>query len=255
MKHRDILGRFIDGEYGKKTQFKKGNIPWNKGKTGVYSEELLKQWSNSHTIKEKFSVEKTERFGELIGHVLGDGGHNKSGTSIYYTNNEFSLIERFCFLVRDIYMIRRVYHKTQGNCHVIIISKKKLFNTVKDFLNLENFSEEMKVGFVRAIFDDEGSIVLRKHGGQQIYFGMTDNSIIEFVKSIINSKGIKCGKTGIRDPKKVKQRFIGDIKIKTLKPLYYFYICRREDVIKFYETFKPKHPKKVLRFKEVMSWR
>jgi len=49
---------FIEG--GKSTRFKKGHIPWSKGKTNVYSEEMLKVMSEVQKGK-KYSKETKER--------------------------------------------------------------------------------------------------------------------------------------------------------------------------------------------------
>lgn len=77
MELRDKKGRFIKGShvktefkkgfrYSPKTEFKKDIIPWNKGKTNVYSKEVREKMSKSHnglhrSIETKRKLSKANR--------------------------------------------------------------------------------------------------------------------------------------------------------------------------------------------------
>ena len=63
MSLRDKKGRFMKGfRCSFKTEFKKDSIPWNKGKTGIYSEETLKRIKEgvSKALKGHVVTEKTK---------------------------------------------------------------------------------------------------------------------------------------------------------------------------------------------------
>lgn len=84
---RDEKGRFIKDShvrtefkkgfrYSTKTEFKKGLIPWNKGKTNVYSKEVRERMSKSHnglhrSIETKRKLSKANR---MENHPQWQGG-------------------------------------------------------------------------------------------------------------------------------------------------------------------------------------
>lgn len=60
---RNELGQFIKGHPPTKGCFKKGQIPWNKNKTGIYSKETIRKMSLANKDK-KFSKETRRKISE-----------------------------------------------------------------------------------------------------------------------------------------------------------------------------------------------
>lgn len=86
-----------------RTHFKKGHIPWHKGKTGVYSSNTLKVMANK---KMGVKLPHTKEWDEKIGNSLrGEKGNGWKG-GIYKTNNdarrsgEYKYWQKEC-LIRD----------------------------------------------------------------------------------------------------------------------------------------------------------
>ncbi|OGM96586.1 MAG: hypothetical protein A3B86_00710 [Candidatus Yanofskybacteria bacterium RIFCSPHIGHO2_02_FULL_38_22b] len=190
----------------------------NKPKTTVYfhiknipkSNKLVKKIKNikANTIKGKGPAKGKSLLGHsyikfnrwspslvnLVGHMLFDGAIRNSG--ILYYNRNSSLIRNFVFKMAKIYdgkpkiyyskgVVRVAYH----NVELANYFNKKSEKLIRD---IKNLSVKCKREFLKAFFDDEGSVDFRlsKNSKRRIKGYQHNKKILGLVASLLNEFGI-----------------------------------------------------------------
>ncbi|MDI6798543.1 MAG: LAGLIDADG family homing endonuclease [Candidatus Aenigmarchaeota archaeon] len=204
-------------------------------------EELRKGYGDeAKSIKNpKLPIKFSPTLCQIIGHVIGDGGIKKN-YSVHYTNGSKILINQFKRDMREIFGDIEAYEfEDEG---IITINFPSIVGLMLSSLFRSNIrevkcipphllksNEECKALFLRALFDDEGSVSIPKH---TIEFVMANKIVVEDVKKMLKEFGIRPGKTGRRKEKehhKIKYRFL---------------ITGSQDLKCFYEKINFDHPDK-----------
>jgi len=193
------------------------------------------------------SIEKEKALTRIVAHLMGDGCVSKRYFGYY--NKELSLLEHF---KKDLAFLFPDTHFISGKCNsgtsFYTIQNKKihtfLLSLLQDFrshnLVLPEFinTKELQVEFLRALFDDEGTVgvyVYQKTNEikRKIAISSTSLKLLNQIKGILeihfdikSNKIIRCIK--ITDSKK----FI----------YYILAITGRENFIKFRNQINFKHP-------------
>lgn len=198
----------------------------------------------------RLPIKIDENLIEILGHICGDGSiptkTPKKGIRFLYVNSEPTLIKTFQKLVKRVFgevnptvYIRKgvEYGKKYNRPNYAIVYPTILslfvlsvFNyKVKDNMEIPKFisksSLKEKCRFLRALFDDEGSVIIRRTGHKQITFGLKPKKPLEDIHEVIKSIGINTSK------------------------IYYdrlnrFSISGKKNIILFKNLIGFKHPKK-----------
>jgi intein/homing endonuclease len=195
-----------------------------------------------YTIKVQLPFESNEKLASLLGHILGDGCIKSKEENAYYTNkskelkNEFkqAIEELFGIVVKENFNEERQFYevyppKTIARFLVLCGfpkgQKVKKIITIPDWV--KNGSNKIKIAFIRALYDDEGTVINSK-GNFIISIGMNKKnslleshySFMEELRKILLSLGI--------DPNEIFERKQpGDC------TQLGFHIYRRYNLIKF----------------------
>jgi hypothetical protein len=119
-----------------KTQFKKGIIPWNKGKTNVYSEDTLRRIKEGRA-KQVFTKESREKMG------LSKLGKKKSKESIEKLKNSIRLRKERLGYLNSPETRKKISEALKGK-PLSEETKTKMRLNNKRFWKGKNFSEEHK---------------------------------------------------------------------------------------------------------------
>ncbi len=158
----------------------------------------LKLYKGRYTIKVQFPFIANEKLACLLGHILGDGCIKSKEENVYYTNKSKELIDEFKLIIKDLFGIEpKENYNVERNFYEVYPPK-----TIAKFLVLcgfpkgekvnreltipewiKNGSFEIKSAFIRALFDDEGTVINSK-GNYIIGFGMNKK------KSLLNEHKI-----------------------------------------------------------------
>jgi len=108
--------------------------------------------------------------GTLLAAIMGDGSRSKLGSIIYNNHNQI-LINFLIAACRNLLgaIHYKTYQKKDGTTQVFfpkivgdvvgLFGIEKSYKTVSDcYVELENFSKEFKIAFIRQFFDDEGNV-------------------------------------------------------------------------------------------------
>ena len=160
----------------------------------------LKLYRGQYVIKVELPFRTNVKLASLLGHILGDGCIKTGEENVYYTNKSKDLIEEFKTIIRELFGIsprenfnekREFYEvyppKTIARFLVLCGfpkgEKTKQVLTIPDWI--KNGSNEIKSSFIRALFDDEGT-VLNNVKNHSIGFGMNKkNSLLEAHKNFM----------------------------------------------------------------------
>lgn len=152
-----------------KTRFKKGHIPWNKGKKGVYSKEVLNNWSKKRKgTKNPHTIEQNKKIGDSM---RGEKSIKwKGGIDIFHKDVRRSgkyKVWRKSVLIRDNFICQKT--KISGGKLVVH--------------HINNFAE-----FPELRFDINNGITLsqKAHIDFHKIYGSTNNTreqLQEFLKS------------------------------------------------------------------------
>lgn len=152
----------------------------------------LKLYKGRYTIKIKFPFESNEKLASLFGHVLGDGCIKAKEENFYYTNKNKDLVDEVRHLIKELFGIQeRWNYNRERNFYETyspkIIAKflvlcgfpkgEKVKQEIKIPNWIKNGSFEIKSKFVRALFDDEGSVINSK-GNYIIGFSMNKKNFL-----------------------------------------------------------------------------
>lgn len=192
----------------------------------------------------KLPIKIDENLAEILGHICGDGTITRiqphKGINFNYINSEPTLIKEFQNLMKQVFgnitpniLVRdEKPHYTRPNYvlqYPTIISlfvlsifdyKTKEDMTLPSFIY--NMSDKTKCRFLRAIFDDEGTI-----NDKSLVLGMKPQHIVQGIKDLLEDIGIKT--TRIR---------------KSKRGMHLIEIGKEKYVKKFEELIGFKHPRK-----------
>lgn len=186
----------------------------------------------------------TRELSALLANFYCDGCiEYKNGFISQYTNQSKELLRKFKFNFRKTFGEVNFPSNTSGPNKITTLRipcfiGKFLFYKFDIYNNyipkeIKNAPKEIKSAYVRAVFDDEGSIH-KDHG--QIRLKMKHRSYIKDVKSILeNEFGIKCSKV----KKEIRFKFSS----------YYFHISGITNLRKYYEEIGFTHLRKYSRLK------
>jgi len=163
--------------------------------------------------KPKLPIKINEDFIELLGHICGDGSIVKTsnkGMGLKYINSEPLLIESFQKLVKQIFgdvepnvqtrshkphYRRPNYYLQYSTILSLFILTVFYYRTGKDML-LPPFifecSTKEKCKFLRALFDDEGSALVRN---KRIQFVIKPEKPFSDIRNLVSSNGIHVSKS------------------------------------------------------------
>lgn len=180
----------------------------------------------------------------IAGHLVGDGGIGmaKGSYPVYYTNRCDVLIEQFKKDMTEIFGDASVYdyHYRNKNDGLRMVRYPSIAGIILmdlfgpmikglkhvPSLVLES-DKNSKSLFLRALFDDEGCV-----SSNRIVLGMSNKTIIEKVKKMLNEFGIETGKIS---KGKATERW---------KARYYLAIFGRNDIHLFAQKIGFDHPEK-----------
>jgi len=207
-------------------------------------------------INPKFPVVFSDhkiKLSRIVGHLVGDGGvvNKVSDYHVHYTNKSKKLIEQF---KQDVLNVFGNVHFSEGTDKrskvywiqfpsILGIMLMKLFGPqIKESKHIPklilNGDEEIKSIFLRAIFDDEGSVIISKY---TISFTITNKKIAEDVKELLRGFGIRPNKT-------FKMVAAGNQKSK-----YKFTITGKKDFQAFKNFVKFDHPAKKRKLEKMLE--
>jgi hypothetical protein len=193
----------------------------------------------------------------IVSHLMADGNINKR--YLRYNNNNTFLIQQF---VKDFSKYFGKVHFITGKVNsgtpfVQIQNKKiiqKLLNLAKSYksesIEIPNWlrNTEEKTLFVRSLFDDEGTVGLRKFNKtgeikRDIHIALKSKRMIIQLKKFLQEIGIKTNKL-------VKDRRTRNNKTYINWVLY---ITGKENLDLFKKTINFKHPEKVQKLKILLN--
>ncbi|MBU1245940.1 MAG: hypothetical protein KKB27_03005, partial [Nanoarchaeota archaeon] len=192
----------------------------------------IKSSKSGLPISIKLPLKQSKTLARLIGHLLGDGGI--FDYSIYYFNKNETLINQF---EKDSYEVFGKF-KIEKITNLDGTTRLRLPKITGKILSLEkiNFSRgkipnfilkgsrEIKAAFLRAIFDDEGSIT-----NNEISIEMTNKNLIYTTATFLKEFEIEI-------------KTIGSRKRDVYKRSYYYGIYGKADLIKFHKQIGFNHP-------------
>ncbi|MAH03717.1 hypothetical protein CMI39_02940 [Candidatus Pacearchaeota archaeon] len=152
----------------------------------------IKAGIRSGEIKPNFPIKIDKKLGSIVGHILGDGSIEKRFHSVFFSNSDLELLKEFSKYSEEIFGIkpriwvqkRRLFHeksqwlmkvdslKKVPKNHSVGLFYPKICCDILYFLcgkfaegknknitdQIKKSNKNFKIGFVRAFFDDEGSI-------------------------------------------------------------------------------------------------
>jgi hypothetical protein len=187
----------------------------------------------------------------IIGHIIGDGGI-KQNYAVQYTNKSKFLIKQFERDVIETFgeMQAYIYHDKEDKTYTVNFSsivglilvtligqmRGESKHIPKEIFYLDKQNKRL---FLRALFDDEGSISISKHN---IEFIMTNKTVVENIRKILREFGIRPSETQAR--RKEKNRW---------KIGFRFFITGSQDIKRFYEQINFCHPKKKRKLRKLIQ--
>lgn len=160
----------------------------------------IKLYRGRYTIRVELPFKPNEKLASLLGHILGDGCIKTREENVDYTNKSKDLTEEFKLIIRELFgiepkenfnKVREFYEvyppKTIAKFLVLCGfpkgEKVKQVLTIPEWI--KNGSREIRIAFIRALFDDEGT-VLNNVKNHSIGFGMNKkNSLLEAHKKFM----------------------------------------------------------------------
>ena len=190
----------------------------------------------------KLPIKESPRLYRVIAHMIGDGSAAKRKVP-YYANTCKELREQF---TRNIGLFgkTKIYEQKLGEVPIVIfpkviadvlafIFKVRFSHPNKIPEEIKESTEECKKAFLQALFDDEGCI------STNLYIGMSNLILVQEVKELVGSLGLKTGKISIG-------------KSSSGRKCYYFSISK-----KHYRLFKKEigfqHPRKLKRLEVALK--
>ncbi len=221
----------------------------------------LKAGIRKGEIQPKFPIRIDSKLGSICGHIMGDGSIEKRFHSVFFSNSDPFLIKEFYNYMQDVFgtpgriwlqdkpeynntkWLKRIYDLKEMNaknnagvfypkiCSDILYSLLGRFAEGDNKLitsEIKNGYMEFKRAFIRAFFDDEGSVNIES---QTLRFHQDRKDILEDIRIMLLEFGIKSNPVRIS--------------FKKGKSHYYFNICSLENYSKFKELIGCTSPKKI----------
>ena len=151
----------------------------------------------------KFPLRLSKNLARICGHLVGDGGITATGSDkyrTYYANKSRPLIEQFKRDLSETFNEIKFDEYFDKRYNTIQIKIPKIIGIIlteffglqsNDFKhipkNIKNANKELKTEFLKALFDDEGSVHIK---GRKISLGMTVKNIILDVKLMLKEFNI-----------------------------------------------------------------
>jgi hypothetical protein len=191
--HKRKFSENIKKSLHKLHRYKKGNIPWNKGKHIPNNRIFFENNPKRKKIKET-GYKLTKYLAYILGVLKGDGSlicyNNTYRLSLSVNDSNFAKKfkeygEKQFGLIGYYKIVKDKWHKNMR--HQVCFYSKDL-GFLKDFdLNLILQNDEFKKEFINGFIDSEGCVT--KKGGIVIY--NTNKELLKFCQKILNSFGIK----------------------------------------------------------------
>ena len=212
----------------------------------------------SKAIEEiKFPIKASLGLTSLIGHIIGDGGFGKKNDTfiIHYTNKSKVLSDSFKKDVIEVFGDTHIYeyidkrknaYRIQLPNIVGIILQKFCGYQSGDFKHVPEWvissDIECKKAFIRALFDDEGTVGVgaANGSGKFLSIGMINRGVIKTLKEMLKDFGISANKVSIRKTPKGKDCF-------------YLTITGKHDLEKFNEFIGFENPEKKTRLNQIIG--
>ncbi|MBU2638611.1 MAG: ArsR family transcriptional regulator [Nanoarchaeota archaeon] len=169
---------------------------WHKGK------RIPIEFKSFFKAKKHFTHSDINNLAHLLGSILGDGGIVKTG-QVHYCNTEGFLIKQFKENVRKVYKNEKYSKSKYGNAIHLTYSSRIgrtlwcLFGKFSSGKDTKIITEQInvmpldwKIKVVRALYEDEGSVIWRKHT-HYISFKQKSWSITQFVQNVLAECKIK----------------------------------------------------------------
>lgn len=190
---------------------------------------LAQSIKKANKIQKEFefysAIPMSPDYAKIIGYLLGDGGINQKGRSIYirYMNPDLKLMEDFIKKFYNVFGKRLNYSKrfTENGIEYYTVDFGSIAcaNVIQKKM-IHEFNENEKIAFLQALFDDEGSV--SKNG--VIKISQTNKENIERIRKYLIDLDIICSE--------VKER---RYKNKNWNNQYEITITHRNNLRKFLE--------------------
>ncbi len=183
----------------------------------------------------KLSFKESLAFYRIVAHMIGDGSAPERKVP-YYANTCKELREQFksdLGIFGDMEAYERIPSTTSIICFPKVITD--ILSHILDVKFTEpdripkqifSASEECKGAFLQALFDDEGTV------STALGFGMSNSSIVNEIKELVESLGIKTSNISLIKNRNWKDHFTFTIK--------------RDSLTEFKEKIGFIHPKKII---------
>jgi SpoVK/Ycf46/Vps4 family AAA+-type ATPase len=144
---------------------------------------------------------------ELLGLIVSDGNISSKGDSVGFYNKDITLIERFRFLIKNVFGIEQFRQKNKGNMLGVIVYSKLLV----EYLKLLGFSNENKENipyyffslpkseiqaFIRGYFDGDGTVSRQKINNMlyptPILYSVNREFLMQLQSLMLLKLGIQC---------------------------------------------------------------
>ena len=214
-------------------------------------------------INVKLPINSSTELSALIGHTMGDG-HISSVGRFVYVNKEILLIEKVKNLINRVFRSKVYFDqrpKKDGSVSLhypsaigemlFVLGSIKGNKTYQEWAIpswIEYGSSKIKSDFLKAIFDDEGSVSKTRLSLSMSKIETKKDSLIKLLESfkrLLHDLDIKSSKTGVGYKRTSKKG------IKTTN--FVFVICEYYNMKKFYENVGFTHNKKSKRLKELLD--
>jgi len=154
----------------------------------------IKLYKGRYVVRVEVPFKINKRLASLFGHILGDGCIKTKEENVYYTNKSKDLIQEFKTTIKELFgiEIRENFNKARQFYELyppktiarfLVLCGFPKGEKTKQEITIPNWiksSNETKVAFIRALFDDDSTVVNSK-GNRVISFGLNKK------KSLLNS--------------------------------------------------------------------
>ena len=209
--------------------------------------------SGKPIINPKLPIKVNEDFAEILGHICGDGTVNtdnpKKGIGVAYINSEYTLIKSFNkkmkrifgeiepkIYVRDGLNYRRPNYYVQYPSIIALFVLSIFDYKVNEGMDIPLFifqmSKKAKARFLRAIFDDEGSV---SENNKNITFSLKPIKPLKNIVKLLNEFNIRTGS------------------IHTGNDVSRFGIAEQNSILNFQKFISFEHPKKIKRLDNIIK--
>lgn len=212
---------------------------------GIPTRPELKKGYLNKRLDIVFPLKSSYRLGEFFGIMLGDGHVSHFQTTITLGTKEMPYVRYVASVMKKLFMVSPGISRRKGGYHDIYISSVALAkwlyarglvsNKVHSQVGIPAWIFSKKTfmkGFLRGLFDTDGSVYLLKYG-IQVSFTNYSYPLLKSLHSILSRLRY--------NPSKISSHKV--------------YITNRKDVVNFFKEISPKNPKHKRRFEEFKKMR